>query len=417
MQLTGKPAVLDLFCGAGGMSEGFIQAGFSVPFASDHSQDALETYTNRHRQLGYNLKYHLGDIRELSNGTLLKEFLGNEHVRVIAGGPPCQGFSVVGKRAENDSRNELFLEFLNIISLVKPDYFLMENVEGILSYRFKSIRGLSGNIYEQVTAPEVLIYESRRIGYSVNFKTLNAKDFGVPQNRPRVIFLGHRAIIRANRVIDLVVPPIFPTPTSYTQTVEDAISDLRFLTNGKKATKYDGRYAVTEYQQKLRDGLTPDVNGRTVKSEMLTNHKAAYHQEKTIARFRMFAAGEDIETLMKRLDPEDRKALFTKKYRCDRLDKDTISPTVLTLPDDIIHYDQNNPRILTVRELARLQSFDDSFEFLGLRTSGGHRRRYQTPQYTQVGNAVPPLFAKAIAEQIMVALQATYSHRRLMTMK
>lgn len=119
----------------------------------------------------------------------------------------------------------------------------------------------------------------------------------------------------------------------------------------------------------------------------------------------MLASGESIGELLQRLPKNLKDQYSTKKFRCTKLNKNAVSPTVLTLPDDIVHYEVNNPRILTVRELARLQSFDDSFEFLGNRTTGGSRRKYETPQYTQVGNAVPPLFAKAIGREILKALK------------
>ncbi|OQD36000.1 DNA cytosine methyltransferase [Bacillus toyonensis] len=405
-----KYVVLDLFSGAGGMSEGFLQAGFHIPCATDYSKEVAETYINRHQQLGYDVNYYSGDIRELTkNRKKFKGFIGENKIDVIVGGPPCQGFSLSGKRLEDDIRNTLFIEYLRMVKLVKPKYFVMENVEGLLSYKFRKIKGLGKEVYEEIYPQEVIEKEALRLGYHVKWKVLNAKDFGVPQNRPRVIFLGHRIKkCRNEKYKNLVTPPRFPTALKTMVTIEDAISDLNFIQNGEVKTKYDKRFGnKSDYQKCLKEGLTPSISGKPIKAEILYNHQASKHNEKTLERFKLLKSGESINALLQRL-PEELKANFaTKKFRCTKLDKNNVSPTVLTLPDDIIHYDMNSPRILTVRELARLQSFDDSFEFRGKRTTGGNRRKFETPQYTQVGNAVPPLFARAIAKEIYTALSSS----------
>lgn len=184
-----KFKVLDLFSGAGRMAEGFLQAGFHIPCATDYSKEAAQTYTNRHNQLGYDLTYYCGDIRDLTHKKgALKNFIGDNKIDVIVGGPPCQGFSLSGKRDENDFRNFLFLEFLNMVKKVKPNYFVMENVSGILSYKFTRIEGLDKEIYEDILPQEVIQKEALKMGYFVKWEILNAKNYGVPQNRPRVIF-------------------------------------------------------------------------------------------------------------------------------------------------------------------------------------------------------------------------------------
>ncbi|NHC43582.1 DNA cytosine methyltransferase [Bacillus sp. MM2020_1] len=399
--------VLDLFSGAGGMSEGFLQAGFHIPCATDYSKEVAETYINRHRQLGYDVKYYSGDIRDLTgNKKRLKEFINHEQIDVIVGGPPCQGFSLSGKRLDDDIRNTLFIEYLKMVKFIKPKYFVMENVEGLLSYKFNKIKGVDNQVYEDISPQEVIINEALKLGYSVNYKILNAKNFGVPQNRPRVIFLGHKIKrYRGGKYKNIVTPPNFPSEVDHIVSVEDAISDLNFLKNGEVKTFYNNKYGNnSNYQKKLRNGLTPGINGKPVNAKKLYNHQASKHNEKTLNRFKLLKSGESINELLNRLTLEQKELYMTKKFRCTKLNKNNVSPTVLTLPDDIIHYDHRNPRILTVREFARLQSFDDSFEFKGKRTTGGNRRKFETPQYTQVGNAVPPLFAKAIAKEIYIAL-------------
>lgn len=402
--------VLDLFSGAGGMAEGFLQAGFHIPSATDSSIEAAETYTNRHKQLGYDTNYFIGDIREISqNSAELHKLIGKNKIDVVVGGPPCQGFSISGKRLADDIRNTLFLEYLRIVKVIKPEYFVIENVEGLLSYKFDTIKGLDGQLYNDVNPQDVIKSEASKLGYFVKWKVLNAKDFGIPQNRPRVIFFGHKARkYKDGRIINLVYPPKFPIEIGSVVTVEDAISDLNFIKNGEEKNRYNNKYGnKSEYQKLLRKGLTPGKNGFPINSDRLFNHRTSKHNEKTIERFKLLRAGESINDLLFRLDDNLREKYFTKKFRCLKLNKDDISPTVLTLPDDIIHYDPNSPRILTVREFARLQSFDDSFEFKGKRTTGGARRKFETPQYTQVGNAVPPLLAKHIAEEIKLALFKT----------
>lgn len=405
-----KFKVLDLFSGAGGMAEGFLQAGFHIPCATDFSKEAGETYVNRHTQLGYNINYYSGDIRNLTTKKKrFNEFIGDNSIDIVVGGPPCQGFSISGKRLADDIRNTLFLEYLKVVKLAQPKYFVIENVGGLLSYKFVSIRGLDGQLYEDVSPQEVIKNEAYKLGYSVKWNILNAKNFGVPQNRPRVIFLGHKIRrFRGGKYKNLVVPPNFPKEQKEIVTVEDAISDLNFIFNGGNAQNYNEEIGnKSKYQKMLRKGLTPGSDGKTIKKEILFNHQASKHLEKTIARFKMLRSGESVGNLLQRLPPEIKDIYVTKKFRCIKLNQNDISPTILTLPDDIIHYDSENPRILSVRELARLQSFDDSFEFKGKRTTGGARRKIETPQYTQVGNAVPPLFAKAIAKEIYKALYST----------
>ena len=402
-----KFKVLDLFSGAGGMSEGFLQAGFQIPCATDFSKEAAETYINRHKQLGYDINYYCGDIRELTKSKRkLKELIGEHEIDVIVGGPPCQGFSLSGKRLADDIRNTLFLEYMKMVKLIKPKYFVIENVAGLLSYKFESIVGLDGEIHKDINPQEVIKKEAYKLGYEVKWDILNARNFGVPQNRPRVIFLGHKIRKYKGRIVkDLVFPPSFPTSQETIITVEDAISDLNFLKNGEIKYLYNNKYGnKSNYQRNLRIGLTPGVDGEPISADRLFNHQASRHNESTIGRFKLLKPNESIRELLQRLPNELKEKYHTKKLRCTKLNKQDVSPTVLTLPDDIVHYDMKNPRILTVRELARLQSFDDSFEFKGKRTTGGDRRRFETPQYTQVGNAVPPLFAKAIAKSIMNAL-------------
>lgn len=402
--------VLDLFSGAGGMAEGFLQAGFDIPFASDRSPQAALNYEYRHReQLGYKLDYFCGDVQELAEEKKLKEFLGREffNIDVICGGPPCQGFSMAGKRNPDDLRNQLVRSYINILKQVQPKYFVMENVTGILSAKFSVYQGQFQN-YENELVTKVLLNEFKEIGYeNVVVKTLDASDYGVPQRRKRVIFLGTRD--------DINIHLLHPEPLKKNKIpAKDALSDLENIEIGSKEEEYR-RDVESEYQSDSRKGRTPNFKGKKVKSQKLVNHETSKHTSLVIERFNLLSPGEDFKKIYNNLSEDEQERYKTRKHNCRRMLPNEPSPTVLTLPDDMVHYSKN--RILTVRELARLQSFDDSFEFLGKRTTGGVLRKQETPQYTLVGNAVPPLLAKAIALEIKKNLDLlgieNYDHRKV----
>lgn len=391
-----KFKVLDLFSGAGGMAEGFLQAGFSVPYASDKSLQAAETYIHRHRQLGYDVKYYCGDVAKLAEKDELYKFLDAaiDSIDVICGGPPCQGFSMAGQRNPDDTRNKLVRSYIKILSQVKPKYFVMENVLGILSAKFTEYDGVE-QAYNNELVVNVLLSEFKSIGYSnVEVKNLDASDFGVPQRRYRVIFLGTR---------DDVSVKVKHPESGLTNKISasEAIDDLTDISYGESILHYNKK-TNSAYQIESRAGRTKSVSNSPVQGIALTNHQASIHTELVIERFSLLKEGETIRSLLNRLLPNKKDQLNTKKQNCKKIVKNEPSPTVLTLPDDLVHYSKS--RILTVREMARLQSFDDSFEFLGKRTTGGSLRKHETPQYTLVGNAVPPLLAKAIAKEIMGAL-------------
>jgi len=401
-----KFKVLDLFSGAGGMAEGFLQAGFAIPYASDLSVQAAETYQNRHKQLGHNVSYFQGDVNELKEPNKLKKFLGKDinNIDVVTGGPPCQGFSLAGKRNANDIRNKLIHSYIEVLAQVKPKYFVMENVLGILSAESLSFDGLA-QYYETGKVIDILRNEFKHIGYSrVTFKVMDASQFGVPQKRQRVIFLGTRD--------DIEHELIHPQPTGkLIVTAKMAIGDLENIALNSILDSYN-KTPTSDFQLTSRKGRTPSSNGTPIESNKLFNHQTSKHSSLIIERFSHLKEGENIKNMLSRLSENDADRLATKKNNCKKMIANEPSATVLTLPDDLVHYNQN--RILTVREMARLQSFDDSFEFLGKRTTGGDRRKCETPQYTLVGNAVPPLLAKAIADEIMKCLKMnTQANKRI----
>ena len=414
------PYAIDLFCGAGGMSEGLIQAGFHILFSSDINPDVQRTYMNRHEQLGLhqgvNTCFHRGDIRELT-GNLINEKIGNleifrnrdvPEIDAVFGGPPCQGFSRAGRRDPNDPRNMLFREYLRVINEVRPRYVVLENVTGFMDTRFYGFEGVTGHRYpDGEIVPNILINEFQLIGYhTLQPRILNAAHYGVPQRRNRVIVMAYR---------NDMVPPVYPEPThddDTALTITDAISDLIRNENIRNQV-HD---TDTDFQIASREGRTPDVNGNAIDSNgIVYNNEISAHQQIIAERFALFREGEDGAGLKNRVmsegidisnypalinhcvnamgleqeqvielfragnvSRENVDILLTKKNIRTRLDRNKPSATVMTIADDYIS--PFEPRTFSVRELARLQSFDDSFEFLGKRTTGGLRRRVEVPQ-------------------------------------
>lgn len=422
------PYAIDLFCGAGGCSEGLIQAGFDILFSSDISPMVEKTYMNRHKQLGLiqgeNTWFELSDIRNLS-GEIIQErissltiFQGKKipEIDLMIGGPSCQGFSRAGRRDKHDPRNLLFGEYVRIIKEVQPKYIVLENVEGFMDMQFYHYLGITGTLYpDGTTTPEILKKELESIGYkTLEPQILNAADYGVPQNRRRVIFIGYKEGYKA---------PEYPSPFLKRVSVKEAIGDLCDI------------FPKSDYAKESKRGRTPDIHGHPVFADTLTNHEFPKQKDLVLERFSLYKEGETTAMLRKRImekgidlsdcpalvawcsqklrkgeeeivegfrsgggDKNALDVLLTKKNIRKRLSMDAPAATVLTIADDYIHPVKN--RTFSVRELARLQSFDDSFVFLGPRTTGGLRRRVDVPQYTQVGNAVPPLLAKVIALEI-----------------
>ncbi|MEH1935375.1 MAG: DNA cytosine methyltransferase [Nostoc sp.] len=394
-----KYTFLDLFAGAGGFTEGLLLAShgtsqFKLVAASDVHPNSHLTHEQRFRkQLGIDYSFLLEDIRSeffIENLTnLILKHTGKTSVDVVVGGPPCQGFSLFGKRNEGDPRNDLFLSYLRVIQIINPKYFVMENVPGLAAmYGGKTVQ----RIYEEVSS-------LKPIKYSVHGPVqINAANFGVPQLRERILFIGCREDM----------PPIKNISPSFTEryiTVKEAIGDLAFLRTWETTGSYEINYPPTcKYQEESRLGrLFLKLGIERIDNE-LKNHEAAKHTPEVIARFAMIEQGKGLDSIPKALWEAH---LHSSKKWCVRLHPDLPSFTVVTLPDDFVHYERH--RILTVREMARLQSFDDTFEFLGPRASGGggkgnKKRNSELPQYSLVGNAVPPLLAKGIGNELLKAL-------------
>ncbi len=335
--------VLDLFCGCGGLSLGFQQAGFNVKLGIDAWEDAIKTFNFTHKSA----KGIVADLFSISPQEISKT-TGLDTVDIIIGGPPCQGFSIAGKRMIDDARNQLYKSFVEFVSFYRPKAFLMENVPNIMSMG-------KGVIKEQITQ------DFEKLGYHISSKILMASDFGVPQNRRRAFFIGFKENCNFK----------FPTPfTNQAVTSFDAISDLPdySVSDGEK-------YPIdiqSEYQNFMREN-----------SLGLYNHQITQHNEKTVSIISLVPDGGNYKDL-----PEEFRKTRNVNIAWTRLNSQKPSFTIDTGHRHHFHYKFN--RVPTVRESARIQSFPDNFIFLGTKTS----------QYKQVGNAVPPMLAKILAIQI-----------------
>jgi DNA (cytosine-5)-methyltransferase 1 len=370
-----KPVMIDLFSGAGGFSVGAGWAGFQSVLGTDYFKPALSTWMKNHPDA----MAILGDIKKLNEDyldNLLKE-KGIEKVHLITGGVPCQGFSLASrKHKDDDERNYLFLDYMRIVERIKPDYIILENVTGMQSTA-------GGKFVE-----DILAY-MEKIGYSSRVKLLNAAEFGVPQVRRRVIFVGVRKGRGLNENYEYPVGEYSDLQTEIDlfsqnfekkpyRNVKDAISDLPKINSGENATQYiDG--PMTEYQKFMRGYVSGfEKNG----SSVLLNHKAPKHPESTIKKI---------------AETEPGKPMYEKFKQRIRLDYDKPSPTQLAggIRPQFQFGHPELARGLSIRERARIQSFPDSYEFTG----GTVQERVQT------GNAVPPLLiyhvTKIIAEDLL----------------
>lgn len=348
-----KYRVLDLFCGAGGLSLGFELAGYQIVGGVDFQPDAIKTHEE-------NFKKSIsicGDIREISDEKVI-ELFGNK-VDVIIGGPPCQGFSAGNRQQiENDPRNKLFFEFIRFVKILKPKAIVIENVRQILT---------KDNGYAKNKIFEIL----EELEYNVDVRVLTASDYGVPQNRNRAVFIGVDKNI-GNFNYDNI------KKTKKIVTVKEAIGELYDIENkNEKCLTIEPK---TKFQKYVR-----------AKNNLILNHEPKYPNLEVQERMKYVPQGGNWQNVPEHLWKTQRSNRHSSAYR--RLDESKPSITIDTGHMNYFHPIYN--RVPTVRESARLQSFPDDFVFVGTPTS----------QLRQVGNAVPPLMAKAVAELIKEVLK------------
>ena len=422
-RMPARRTFVDLFSGCGGLSLGLCQAGWRGRFAIERATDAFETF--RENFLGKDARFafdwpvwleqkaqSIDDVLEV-HGARLSRMKGE--IDLVAGGPPCQGFSFAGKRNAKDPRNQLSQRYVDFVQHAQPKFLVLENVPG-MNVAHKSGRGKSCQTYY-----EKLLESLRFAGYEVSGRVLDAADFGAPQRRARLIAVGIRSDVSgylsraANSNPEDVLESVFDAIKKegerqlmrYGQgirvTARDAISDLAVGSAKLENTEeYGGTPRRSGYRQvKYRGPMTPyqiEMSAGVAPAEM-DSMRLARHRRDVEERF------EEILGTCPRgvnLSAELRARLGMLKQRTVPMHPDKPAPTLTTLPDDILHY--RDPRILTVREYARIQSFPDWFRFKGKYTTGGTSRRHECPRYTQVGNAVPPLLGRAIGAGLMACL-------------
>ena len=391
--MTRQLTAIDLFSGAGGISVGLESQGFDVLLANDINPSAAKTH-----QLNFpSTPFICGDIRSLNGQTIRKlTKLRSGELDLLIGGPPCQGFSIIGARESSDPRNVLFREFLRVADELKPRCLVIENVPGLAT--------LDGG-----AVLRAILEGYRGLGYSIGFAELLAAHYGVPQMRWRIVFVGFRA--------DLNVPPGmgFPKPTHGRTgigelvpnctigpqdmagflTARDAIGDLPLVESGGERNSYIGSPSCA-YQREMRVGLR----------KQLYNHYAPKLSEQNLARLAALGYGQDWRDLPQALLPESMKRAKRKDHtrRFSRMTWEGVPRSIITRFRDpksgeYTHPEQN--RTISIREAARIQSFPDRFIF-----EGGH-----TEQYDQVGNAVPARLAAAIGGEVRRVLEGTATYR------
>ncbi len=386
---------IDLFAGCGGLSLGLHNAGWKGLFAIEKNPDAFKTLKHNlidnknhfdwpswlpkeNIEIDQAIKLHKDNLEKLKN-----------RVDLVAGGPPCQGFSMAGRRNENDQRNNLIKSYIDFIKIIKPKILFFENVKGF-TMEFKKNKD-KGKEYSSYVENAL-----NRAGYFVKGELVNFGEYGIPQKRTRFILVGVRKDLAnaSKELAETFFSTIKENRHSFLSeknltvntNLKDAISDL-LKANGLKDSPdtksfQAGIYskAKSPYQILLRAGI---------ENKIADSHRFPKHRPDIIEKFDVI-----LKTCRKNkdIDAKTRERFNIKKHTIIPLDKNDKSPTITTLPDDYIHYSE--PRILTVREYARIQSFPDWYQFQGKYTTGGKRRTQEVPRYSQIGNAIPPLFGE-----------------------
>lgn len=400
---------IDAFAGCGGLSLGLMQAGLLGKFAIERDSFAFATLKANllSKSSHFNYSWPRWLPREpKSIFSLLAEY-GEElaalsgRVDVLVGGPPCQGFSMAGRRQHDDPRNQLFSQYLDLVKIIKPNIVLIENVRG-----FTMDFVVGENVTNYAGALKAVLSDQ----YRVYERLLDLSEFGVPQARTRYFVIAVRSTVSTADPFKLLESriPSFLRALGISAPVSssNAISDLELGRCGTEPSK-DTRgfhqiaygHPLTRYQKLMNGaGLTP------------SDLRLARHSDDIAQRFQEIIDLSHAEgRLNTSISAEVRERFGLKKRALRVLDPDRPSPTITSMPDDLIHYSE--PRTLTVRENARLQSFPDWYAFQGKYTTGGHLRKKEVPRFTQVANAVPPLVARAIGE-MLVALMANTTQAR-----
>ncbi|QOP45868.1 DNA cytosine methyltransferase [Sulfurimonas paralvinellae] len=386
-----KLTYIDLFSGCGGLALGLHNAGWKGLFAVEKSADAFETL--KYNQIDKNQNFEWPNWLEKKNHDINEVIKNHEEnlialrgkIKLIAGGPPCQGFSMAGRRKEKDDRNKLIDSYIKFVELVQPEILFFENVKGFtIGFKKGNKRGEAYSTY--------VVNKLESLGYNVSGTIVDFSEYGVPQKRQRFILVGTRKgkardffeSIKNNRANFFKEKKLTKDKTS----LSEAISDL-LQSNGEVESPDTKRFNAGLYSKSKSSYQKLMRSGKPLTKKVADSHRFAKHRKETVEKFQYILNNAQPN---KSINDELRKKYNLKKHTVVPLCKDSCTPTLTTLPDDYIHYCE--PRILTVREYARVQSFPDNYEFKGKYTTGGERRKVDVPRYTQIGNAIPPLFAE-----------------------
>ena len=415
-----KHSFVDLFAGCGGLSLGLEEAGFTPVLVNELNKDAMATYLlNRTDEFPWLRKNNINNVKDLVlNPKLLQQFIDSIHdelhvdidrgeLDLLCGGPPCQGFSGIGFRRSYSVEkaqlpsNYLFQDMAFLVSRLNPKIFLFENVRGLLTSKWTK-DGTNGEIFQMV------LKTFHDIGkYNICFKLVHAKDYGVPQNRPRILVVGLRKDIFPNldkNDVDAVDSGFLPKPTGGAPNLEDLLGDLvdAKYCNGGKTLTY-----VCPPKNDIQRAFRTKRNGDLMdKGSALSEQEYSHHAPKILAKFRAMHENGGV------IPEEFRTKKFSQRLLPAKWDAGGPSITACSAPDDYVHFAQ--PRGMTVREWARLQMFPDWYQFAGSRTTGGLRRAgnpregifdRELPKYTQIGNAVPVGLAYQIGKHFISLLE------------
>lgn len=464
--MQGCYSTIDLFAGCGGLGEGFTQAGFSIIAEVEMDKWACESLRTRH--LYHELRKERGGIRyynrymkdeidkeqiyakyphigyridhtvieeELNDNTIQNivsriqkslDYHNIKHVNIILGGPPCQPYSLIGRsrdpeRMQQDNRHFLYIYYLTILQMIKPDYFVYENVPGLFTAQANGKRVFERLIedFAKLDTPYDVTPPLIEVAKKPSSYILNSSDFFVPQSRKRLILIGYKRELKdKNPDIEAVFKRLQRKARDNSffvdfgnkefLTVRDAIADLPKLEPGEGNSgwfgKYDNKNGLGKYQKKMRKN-SPGV----------VNHQARNHMQSDLKRYKFFiqhinrhGQAANIETLKKTnnglLPAHKHLDKFLDRFKVQQWDRPSSTITAHIAKDGhyFIHPDENQCRSFTVREAARCQSFPDNYKFEGPRTE----------QFKQVGNAVPVLLARAIAEELRVELDKIYDKQK-----
>lgn len=395
-----KSSYIDLFAGCGGLSLGLHNSGaWEGLFAIEKNPDAFKTLEHnlimnkKHFDWPNWLPQSSHDINEV-----LRKFTENlkslnGSVDMVVGGPPCQGFSTAGMRNENDARNKLIKSYIKFIRNVQPKVIFFENVKGF-TQKFDKNK-TKGKAYSEYVK-KALRYTPKSknyIGYNVYGKLIDFSEYGVPQKRTRFILVGVRKDLDNGASPQSFFKAIDMNKKSFlirkgiglTNSLEDAISDLL---RKNETTSPDTKSFKTSYYNKTESTYQELLKG-DIDATIPDSHRFAKHSEHTLKKLKYILKNADKN---RTLSTEIKEKFNLKKRTIIPLAGNKPTPTITTLPDDYVHYCE--PRIFTVREYARIQSFNDWYEFKGKYTTGGKRRTQEVPRYSQIGNAIPPLFGE-----------------------